>query len=180
MTNRIYFVDNPWPEGHLVREFVWEADLRDDEIWFHFHLTTENYNSERIIIDDEEIEYESDWKAPIVWDNFNSCTLSTSEWHEGGFHVCSCKDYSESFLDGKLLEIDKHPELIKDWSERAFAIYLLGHDGVANHKIKFVRTADSLFDIYWSGKIAQEYVGENEFKHEFNTVLKGVTFPKAR
>ena len=81
-------------------------------------------------------------------------------------------------MDGLELEIDNDPENIKEWDDLAFHIYLLGHDAVAKHKIKFVRAADSLFEIQWSGKIAQAYVGDYEFKHDFNAVLKNVQFPK--
>ena len=178
MTDRIFFKNNPWPEGHPVNEFIWEAELRKDQVWFHFHLATENYYSEREIEDNEEKEYESDWEAPIVWGNYHSCKMSTSEWHKGGFYVCSQKEFSETKLDGLELEIDNDPENIKDWDDLAFHIYLLGHDAVARHKIKFVRAEDSLFEIQWSGKIAQAYVGDYEFKHDFNTVLKSVQFPK--
>lgn len=104
--------------------------------------------------------------------------MSTSEWHKGGFHVCSQKEFSEANLNGLELEIDSEPGSIKDWNDLAFHIYLLGHDAVAKHKIKFIRAADSLFEIHWSGKIAQAYVGDYDFKHEFNTVLKDVQFPK--
>ena len=178
MTDRVFFKNNPWPEGHPVNEFMWEAQLREDQVWFHFHLSTENYYSERDIDDDEEREYESDWESPIVCGNYHSCTISTSQWHEGGFYVCSQKEFSETKLDGLELEIDNDPENIKEWDDLAFHIYLLGHDAVAKHKIKFVRAADSLFEIQWSGKIAQAYVGDYEFKHDFNAVLKNVQFPK--
>jgi hypothetical protein len=45
--NRIYFKDNPWPEGHPIKEFVWSARIEGSDVWFDMHLETENYYSER-------------------------------------------------------------------------------------------------------------------------------------
>jgi hypothetical protein len=177
MDSRIYFKNNPWPEGHLLKNFVWEAEVKNGDVWFNFHLETTDYYSERDIDDEDEIEYESDWKAPIVWGNYHSCTLSSNEWHNGGFKICSLKDYSQDFLDGLEIEVDSNPEQIEDWENLAFHIYLLGHDAVAKHKIKFIRTGKSTFDISWCGKIAQAYVGDYEFKHDFHTTIKSVKEP---
>lgn len=177
MDTRIYFKDNPWPEGHLLKEFIWSAEVRDGDVWFHFHLETADYYSERNIGYDEDVEYESDWEAPIAWNNYHSCTLSTNEWHNGGFRVCSEEAFSEDLLDGLEIEVDINPEDIEDWGELAFHIYLLGHDAAAKHKIKFVRTEQSMFDIEWTGKIAQAYVGDYEFNHDFSTKIKGVNIP---
>jgi len=43
MDNRIYFKNNPWPEGHAVKNFAWTAEVRDGMVWFHFHLETDDY-----------------------------------------------------------------------------------------------------------------------------------------
>lgn len=171
--HRIFFKDNPWPEGHPIEEFVWSAVEKDGDIWFHFHLETKSYYAERDIEHDDDKEYERDWDAPIVWGNFHRCTLSTNNWHDGGFKVCSIDQFSESYLDGLELEVDMHPEDYDDWDEHAFHIYLLGHDACAKHKIKFTRTGESLFDIAWTGKIALAYVGDYEFTYDFEAVIQG-------
>jgi len=178
MDNRIYFKNNPWPEGHAVKDFCWTAEVREGMVWFHFHLETDDYYAERNIDDGEDAEYDSDWQAPIVWGNYHRCTLSTNEWHDGGFKVCPEAEYTEALVDGLELEVDMHPDAIEDWDDFAFHIYLLGHDAAAQHQIKFVRTGPATFDIEWSGKIAQAYVGDYNFKHDFSTRLVGIKMPE--
>ncbi|RLJ33221.1 hypothetical protein CLU97_2699 [Chryseobacterium sp. 7] len=44
--SKIYFIDNPYPNGHAIETFSWSG--RIDEygfIWFDFHLKTENYDT---------------------------------------------------------------------------------------------------------------------------------------
>lgn len=177
--NRIYFEDNPWPEGHPIKTFKWKARVKDGEVWFDVHLESADYYSERDIEDDEDTEYESDWKAPIVWGNYHSCTMSSTYWHEGGFKVCKLEDYSPEFLDGLELEVDMNPNISEHRDDLAFHIYLLGHDAVAFHKIKFIREGDSSnFTIVWSGRIAQAYVGNHNFKHPFTFTVENKNFPK--
>ncbi len=176
--NRIYFKGNPWPEGHPIKEFRWTARIEHDAVWFDMHLETADYYSERDIEDNEDVEYLSDWAAPIVWGNYHSCTLSTNNWHNGGFKVCPLEQYSAEFMDGLVLEIDSNPEAIEDWDELAFHIYLLGHDSAAKHKFKFERVGKTdVFNIIWSGKIAQAYVGDYEYKRDFSTLISGVKLP---
>jgi hypothetical protein len=111
---RIYFPGNPWPEGHKVKEFRWTTEIKGDDLWFHFHLETDKYHAERHIEDDESIEYPSDWKAPIVWGNYQSCIISSNSWHFGGFKVCALKEYSLDMLDGLLLHLDPLPCDLED------------------------------------------------------------------
>ncbi|MCA0894961.1 hypothetical protein [Microbulbifer agarilyticus] len=177
--NRIFFENNPWPEGHPVKSFKWGAKLKDDYVWFDFHLESADYYSERDIEDDEDLEYETDWAAPIVWGNYHNCTLSTNYWHDGGFKVCKASEYSPEFLDGLELSVDMHPEQIKEWDELAFHIYLLGHDAAACHKIRFVRNpSNGKFSIFWVGRIAQAYIGDYEFRHNFKVNLSHCDMPK--
>lgn len=177
--DRIYFKDNPWPEGHPIKAFVWSAREVDGDVWFDFHLESANYYAERDIEDDEEVDYPSDWAAPIVWGNYHACTLSSNNWHEGGFRVCARADYTPALLDGLELIVDPDPDAIEDFDDLAFHIYLLGHDAVARHRIRFERIGDSLqFRIVWSGMIAQAYVGDYEFKHEFSAVISSAEFPR--
>jgi len=45
--NRIYFKDNPYPNGHLIKEFKWSARVfSEDGLWFDFHLISDNYYAE--------------------------------------------------------------------------------------------------------------------------------------
>jgi hypothetical protein len=175
---RIYFRGNPWPEGHEIAVFKWTAERRGNDAWFHFHLETEKYYAERDIEHDDSIEYLSDWLAPSAWGNFHSCTISTNEWHPGGFRACSIDQYSARTLDGLTLHVDPLPCDLHDHDSRAFHIYLLGHDTVVDHQIKFMRVSGTdLFDISWQGKIALTYVGEYAPVHAFEASIQGVRAP---
>ena len=180
MKDRIFFENNPWPEGHTINEFKWTARLKDGYVWFDMHLETDEYYAERDIEDDEENEPESDWEAAGTWSNYHACRLSSNFWHEGGFKVCPADDYSADFLDGLELSIDPNPEDCEDFEDLAFHIYLLGHDAVGHHKIKFERIDDSdNFKIKWDGKIALAYIGEDTFEHPFKLTITSATMPKA-
>lgn len=176
---RIVFPGNPWPEGHAIEKFEWSVECRGDEVWFHFHLETKDYYDERDIEDDESIEYPSDWEAPIVWGNYHSCTISSHDWHQGGFLGCAVSQFSPQFVDGLQLNVDPLPRDLGDGYEtRAFHIYLLGHDAVADHRIKFSRVGNTgLFDIAWEGSIALAYAGDYELRYRFIANIKRVPFP---
>lgn len=176
--DRIYFKGNPWPEGHPVKKFIWSAKEINGEVWFDLHLESAKYYAEHPIEDDEEKDYPSDWAAPIVWSNYHSCILSSSYWGDSGFKVCAIADYTPAYLDGLELRVNPDPKAINDWDDLAFGIYLLGHDAVAKHKIRFERiNASTRFRIIWTGSIAQAYIGDYEFKYGFSTVLSSVEFP---
>lgn len=177
--SRIFFPGNPWPEGHPIKTFRWSAEQRGSEVWFGFHLETADYYSEREIEDDESIEYLSDWSAPIVWGNYHSCTISSDFWHSGGFSACSIADFNLDHVDGLHLQVDPLPlDLRASYEERAFHIYLLGHDSVADHHIAFCRVPGTdLFDIEWEGKIALTYAGDYSPKHCFCAKIKGIELP---
>ncbi len=175
--NRMYFKDNPWPQGHPIKKFEWLASVRDEDVWFAMHLESEDY-SENEMNHVKETDDISDWEAPIVWFNYHACKLSSTYWQSRGFKICSLQKYSPEYLDGLEIEVDPNPEAIEDWDDLALHIYLLGHDAIAKHKFKFERIGDSLeFNIFWTAKIALAYVGDYEFKHDFKVQLSSVTFP---
>jgi hypothetical protein len=176
---RIFFAGSPWPEGHPVKKFLWTAEQRGSTVWFGFHLETEDYYSEREIEDDDSVEYLSDWAAPIVWGNFHSCTISSNHWHDGGFAACSLADFNLDHVDGLRLQVDPLPlDLCTHYEERAFHIYLLGHDAVADHQIAFSRVSGTdLFDIDWQGRIALTYTGDDAPRHRFRAEIKGIELP---
>ncbi|PCJ54622.1 MAG: hypothetical protein COA79_21810 [Planctomycetota bacterium] len=183
--NRIYFLNNPWPEGHPIKQFDWETKIVDNDVWFHFHLESEDYDSEREIDDNVEEEDDeddsSDWEASIVWNNYHSCTLSSNDWHDGGFKICSIDDYNIEKIDGLEIDVDMSPEEFEDHDDSAFHIYLCGHDSVAYHHINFQRIDNSdYFDIHWKGRIALTYSGEEEFEHEFCLIKEKVKFPSIK
>jgi hypothetical protein len=176
---RIKFAGNPWPEGHSVAVFRWLAERRGEDVWFGFHLESANYYAERDVEYDEESEYSSDWEAPIVWGNYHKCTISSDEWHYGGFLACPLAEYCAERIDGLTVQVDPLPlDLDSEYDDRAFHIYLLGHDAVADHRITFERVSNkNLFNIHWRGKIALAYVGDYEPKHSFHAEILGVELP---
>ena len=179
MEGRIKFAGSPWPEGHPIKLFRWQAERRGDEVWFGFHLETEDYSFERRLDDDGGAEFTSDWDAPIVWGNYHNCIISSNEWHAGGFLACSAHEYGVDSIDGLSVRVDPLPVDLSEGSEnRAFHIYLLGHDAVADHRIAFSRLAGTdLFNVSWQGKIALAYAGDFEPKYSFDAQIRGASLP---
>ncbi len=175
--NRIYFLNNPYPKGHKIIEFIWKGRIDEAENqWFDFHLKTEDYYAEDD--SDDEGEVPSDWDSKIVWGNYHNCILSSTYWPETrGIHIAdsSQKLDFDLFIQEELL-IDPLP-LQKDFDYEDFAlhIYLLGHDSCADHRIK-IAPHNQKFEITWSGKIALTYAGEDEFKYDFRALIQNVTF----
>nr|WP_294788030.1 hypothetical protein [uncultured Flavobacterium sp.] len=176
--NRIYFLENPYPNGHALEQFVWSGRVEEDEsIWFDFHIKTERYYAEDESEDDED-EIKSDWDSKGVWGNFHQCTMSSTYWGDNGIkiHKTSEKVIFNDFIKNDLLAdslpLDDH----YDYDDVAFGIYLLGHDSCANHRIKITPTTSNLFNIDWSGKIALTYVGDDEFRYDFKLHLQDVEF----
>ena len=181
MNGRIFFTGNPWPEGHVIDEFRWSAARRGANIWFDLHLVTANYYAERDIEEDEDTDYETDWMSPGVWGNYGRCTISSSKWHRGGFLACPASEYEARRIDGLRLAVDPSPiDLRESYETRAFHIYLLGHDSVADHELRFSRAQGSdLFNIDWRGRIALTYAGGYELEHDFRAAIAGVSLPMA-
>ncbi len=175
--NRIYFLDNPYPQGHQLKEFVWSGRLdKNHDLWFNFHLKTENYDAEDDSDDKEEPK--SDWMAKGAWKNCRSCTLSSTFGHLGGIKIdCEKEKFDFESLHDSTLIADPLP-LADDFEldDLAFHIYLLGHDSAADHSIKFSRQTNNKFDLEWTGKIALTYVGNYDFKHEFIALIENVEF----
>ncbi len=177
---RIRFPGNPWPEGHALEEFAWTARLVEGRVWFDLHLRSRPYYDERDIEEDEDAGHDGDWQSPGVWGNYHRCTLSSTFWGgEGGFPVCEAALYTPEWLDGRTFEVDRAEGEIPDADDLAFHLYLLGHDGAANHRIRFQRTDDGdRFDIAWDGNIALTYVGNHALAHGFQARIVGVPFPQ--
>ena len=178
--NRIYFKGNPYPEGHRIKKFIWSGRLDEEEqLWFDLHLETEDYYVEDEDDDDFEDEDEnSDWEAKIVWENYSSCTISSTKWQSRGILIDTTKGkFDFNSLSKKVFEVDILPlKKNLDFDDLSFQIYLLGHDSCAGHKIKFSRASNEKIDIEWSGKIALTYSGEEKFKHDFTAFIQDVSF----
>lgn len=179
--NRIYFKGNPYPKGHRIKKFIWSGRLDENEqLWFDFHLETDDYYAEDNIEEDDEDEDEvdADWEAKSVWGNYHSCTISSTEWQSKGIEVDTKKEKFDfdSLLDNELAADILPLEDDLDLDDLSFQIYLLGHDSCANHRLKFFQNGNGNMDIEWTGKIALTYAGEDEFKHDFSAFIHGVTF----
>lgn len=189
--DRIYFVDNPWPNGHRIARFEWQAHFKYEEeealegkagLYFDFHLETADYDEDdsEDDLEEEDDEEADDWQAKIVWNNYHSCTLSSEAWDNKGFRVGSDQaPFDLAALDGMEFKIDflsekEQEELNLDLT--AFDVYLLGHDASAFHEIKFTKTEHQTYQIDWKGKLALVYAGDDEFKYDFHTSISSVSF----
>lgn len=175
-TNRIFFKDNPYPNGHLITNFIWSGRLDQERgLVLDFHLETDDYHAEDESDDIEEPE--SDWKAKIAWRNFHKCTLSSTEWHFGGITV-GTPNSKFNFQESNELVADSLPlDEDFDFEELAFYIYLLGHDSCANHKIILTKnSSENTYTIEWTGKVALTYIGEEDFVYDFEATIFNVNF----
>lgn len=184
--NRIYFIDNPYPNGHKIIKFLWNGRMDEDErIWFDFHLESEEYYAED---DSEDIdEAISDWKARNVWANYHKCKLSSTFWEEQDKgilikHTNETLDF-DTYIQ-KELTANKLPLPDDfDYEDLAFNIYLLGHDSCANHNITILKK-EKAYNIEWTGKLALTYAGSYDFEYDFvahieNVKFEGFHYPKS-
>ena len=142
-------------------------------MFFHFELSTAEYASERDA-EDPDTDHVRAWESPGVWPNCHRCSLSS----EGGFRVCSREQYSSAFLDGLEVQIAEKGLESNDADELAFSVYLLGHDAVAGHRIRFERIkASDQFKNPWTGKIALAYGGETKFENSFSAFIASAELP---
>jgi hypothetical protein len=185
--NRIFFKDNPYPLGHVIKEFVWGGSLDEDgQLWFDLHLKTDSYYAEDPThfsenSDDEDGDDVSDWQAKIVWGNYHNCTMSSTYWGSSGIIIDASKPKLNfaNWPATRLIADTLPPDLIMpadwEWDDLALNIYLLGHDACANHQIDIVKNG-ALFNIAWTGKIALAYKGEDEFRYDFSANIADVKF----
>ena len=176
---RIKFPGNPWPRGHEIKKAKWTAELTPEGLRFHFHVETRDYDAE----DDREDEgdIDDDWKARGAWTNYHSCTLSSTMWGHPGFVVATPgKPIDLEKLEGKTFRVDRVVgKTLKgvDLDDLKFGIYLLGHDSVCEHRIRFVkRRGPGTYDIAWRARIALTYVGKLELAHSLVLDLPKLPF----
>ena len=172
---RIKFFGNPWPAGHAVTEAVWSAELRPDGLRFHLHVVSADYDAE-----DDRDDPEGDrgaWRSRIVWTNYHACSLSSTKWGDDGFLVATPgKPIDLERLASKTFRVDPMagdaiPEDV-ELDDLAFGIYLLGHDSVCDHRIRFVkRRGPRCYDIRWRARIALTYAGDTELSHRLEATL---------
>lgn len=182
MEGRIYFPGNPWPEGHAIETLVWDGrvDLFSG-LMFNLHLVSADYDAERSIDDDDDRSPSNDFEAPGVWGNFHHCILSSTYWHHAGW-VVGNDDHPLDLaaLGDRTFQVDvsTSPRYdLLDWEDRAFHVYLLGHDTVADHVIRFrPERVPGSWSLEWNGRIALSYAGDDELRYSFRVAASGLRF----
>nr|AGC71463.1 hypothetical protein [uncultured bacterium A1Q1_fos_91] len=177
MQGRIYFPGNPWPAGHALEALVWSGRVDGARgLVFDLHLQTAKYYAEG---EGLEGDSDSDFRSPIVWSNYHSCSLSSTKWDSNGWGVGTPEaPFAFSSLAGRVLVADTldSPELdVNDVNERAFHIYLLGHDDVVEHRFLFQPVGEH-WNLEWKGWIALAYAGDYAFRYGFRAEATGLEF----
>jgi hypothetical protein len=177
---RIWFPKSPWPKGHAIKSATWSGRLEPTgSLFFDLDLKSADYDAEDPPSaddeDEDDIEDES-WKSKVVWNNYGSCSLSSTKWDQHGVEVGSAKKpFDWRKLD--TIRADRAKSKIADdhQDNAAFGIYLMGHDAVADHAIRFTRTGKS-YAVDWTAKIALAYVGSDKLAYKMRLELAGMTF----
>jgi len=173
---RIWFPGNPWPNGHAIAsaEFRGRLEAETGILILDLDLQTVNYDAEG---PGRETRREGSWISPAVWNNYHRCSLGSRKWGHQGIPIANAETpLTWRALDGATLHVDRIRDgLPDDEEDRGFGIYLLGHDGVADHAIAFRRTGQA-WRIDWRAKIALEYAGDVEFAHRMKAELRGLAF----
>jgi hypothetical protein len=178
--NKIYFSNSPFINGHKVIDFVWSARLDQNfQLWMDLHLETDNYDEEEEYKDDlDEIDDISEENAEKqLWINYDHCIISSTYWSNKGIKIDDVSDFNFNQLNKKNFELDSLPIDFDHPEELAFGISMLGNDTVAQHEITFLDTEEfGVFDIKWKAKVANTYLGENEFDYDFYVYMKNIKF----
>lgn len=178
---RIWFPQSPWPGGHAVTEFRWSGRLdADGALWFDLHLESESYDAGAEPEFDEE---ESTWRSAAAWQNFGNCTLSSTEWREDGstgiLVGSGAAPLEWSLIGEREFRADEAAEgsQVDPSHPPAFMVYLLGHDAVADHRVRFRAGEEpGVFDVEWHGRVALAYSGDFALRHAFVARIPGVRF----
>ncbi|MEL6753022.1 MAG: hypothetical protein AAFO57_03260 [Pseudomonadota bacterium] len=193
-SGRIWFPGNPWPDGHALKEVeLWGILSGENHPWaepgLHLHLCvrSQDYDAEMSEAErdaaydgeSEEIDQgidRSSWQSYIVWGNYHACRIETNVGPRLGSNG---EPFDLAWLDGKhfaLDPIDPDAEFI-DFDSQAFHCYILGHDAVAGHDLRFKASgAPGHFDINWTGKVALAYGGDEVYRYDFRAEARHVPF----
>ncbi|TPN82816.1 hypothetical protein [Aquimarina algicola] len=190
--NRIWFKNNPWPEGHAIKEVKLYGVLKSDRVLLHLSIKSEDYYAkegweatrEREKTYDDALYdkgIEDNWQMMAGWLNYHSCHIQPNEYHLLGDHKIP---FALDTLDSLTIALDNPPPEDKNWGgisfdDLAFHCYVLGHDAVGYHNISFSSAKTDMpyhYDIDWTGKVALAYMGDEEFKYDFKIQLRDVPF----
>jgi hypothetical protein len=191
---RIFFPGNPWPQGHRVTSceiiaaidphigiYTDEARYEGPGLSLSIELQTADYDEDDP--SDRDGIAHDDWSSKIAWNNYGSCSIGESQSsNTPGFCVSDGTAPFSFNHDEYRFVVDPLP---LNWDAfmvtRAFGIYLLGHDAIADINIHLhSRLPDGSYTLDWNGRIAQAYIGKTEFTHEFHAQITGVRFKEIR
>jgi hypothetical protein len=171
---RIRFPGNPWPKGHGIKRAVWTGALSAEGLRFHLHVESDDYDKEDDREDDDIVD--DSWRSRDVWGNYHSCQLSSTKWGHPGFLVATPgQPIDLDKLAGCTFRVDpvdgdELPDELDD--DGAFAIYLLGHDSVCDHRIRFVtRRGPDTYDLDWRARIALTYGGSTALDYRLEATV---------
>ncbi len=188
--NRIWFKDNPWPNGHALKESRFYGVLSEEGIHLHLEIKTEDYYAdqgfeaatEQAEEHDRKLEEEGvndDWKMYSAWMNYHSCHIQPNKRvllgnKEQPFRVDQLANWS--------FRLDDPPPIEETWKgldfdNMYFHCYVLGHDAVAHHEID-ISSAEKPFHYHidWKGKVALAYFGDEEFRYTFTIHIRDIEF----
>lgn len=168
---RMWFPGNPWPNGHRIDGFSWTGRLDGaGQLWFDLTVETADYDEAEPVQAGDD-----DWVAPSVWSNYHSCRLSSS-WDDATGLVAATAESPFRFADARPQTLTADPLPVCDPDAApAFHVYLLGHDSVAGHSVRFTAVGDGSFEVEWTGRVALTYAGDDEFRYQFRAHLSGVS-----
>jgi len=190
--NRIWFKNNPWPDGHAIEDVKFYGVLKADCILLYLSIKSEQYYTkegfetahEKALAHDDDC-YESgitdDWQLYGGWLNYHACHIQPNNYVVLGDTETP---FAMSKLSGLTLNLDDPPPRDKNWGgisfdDLSFHCYVLGHDAVGHHNISFKLAqegAPNHYDVDWVGKVALAYMGDDEFKYDFKIKLRNVPF----
>ncbi|MEM6724885.1 MAG: hypothetical protein AAF598_12650 [Bacteroidota bacterium] len=188
--NRIWFKDNPWPNGHALEKVRFFGILSENGIFLHLEIASEKYYAaegwEHIRkiakAHDSQLEKQNvtdDWLYYSSWLNYHSGHIKPNNPIMLGNAEHS---FSMDALHQMVLRLDDPPPIEATWGGldfdgMAFHCYVLGHDAVAHHQIQ-IQEANKPFeyDIDWTGKVALAYGGDEDFRYDFIVQLRNLRF----
>lgn len=173
---RIVFDDSPWPDGHALEQF--RLTLKGDDkgnIRLHVDATTERY------ADSGEPRGAnagaSPWQRPEVWLDSRRAICSSTQWDNAGFQLPSPRaSFTEDKLDGMVLTADpvKQISLDKPLEDLAIGIWVLGNGIAGDHRLRLRRVQPYVFDVDWTGRLRNSFLGENDFHRSFHITARAV------
>lgn len=175
-SNRIFFPGNPWPQGHIITSLSWEAAFNPKTgFWFSLSLMSADYCAEDRDWREDEPYHNDAWSSVSAWRNYGSCVIE-AWWNDcrGFVGFAAGEKFDFASLANRSYHIDPCPRGL--WDENAFSLYLMGHDSVADHRIRFgPRQPDNRFSLDWSGKIALTYSIGEDYDYDFQAWFDSVS-----